>query len=327
MRALCYDPRSGSFALRQIEQPRPEVGEVLIRVAACGLNPVDAKIAQWQGLVPRMHADWVPGLDVAGEIVELGAAVERWQIGDRVLCHGNMFRSHGGLAEYSVQVADSLVAAPETDATVAAAAPCAGWTAWRALVDRLNIAKRSSILIAGGSGGVGGFAVQIAAHFNVTRIIATCSAANREYVASLGATDVLDYCREDVVARVRELTGGQGVDCGLDTVGGRNDQLVADSLRFEGNMVELVQLVRPEAYRDAFMRGLGLHQLSLGSGHRNGPEAKEALVRAGRQFSELLEAGILRVPRIQVISLEEAGDALVQMLEQRTVGKIVVKLS
>lgn len=327
MRALTFDPATDTFSPRTLDVPRPGTGDVLLRVAACGLNPVDAKIRFWKSMVPDMPATWVPGLDVSGVVEEVGPGVDRWRPGDRVLCHGDMLRPHGGLAEFSIQSAGALIPHPALDSNLAAATPCAGWTAWRALVDRLNVPERSSILVAGASGGVGSFAVQLAAHFGVETIIGTCSPPNADFVRSLGATHVIDYRSESVPERVMEITDGRGVEVGLDAVGPDNDILVANSLAFEGEMVELVGTVRPREYRDAFMKGLGFHQLSLGAGHRNGGAALEALRRAGSAFSDLVAAGSVTVPRLESVDLASAADRLTGMLEQRTVGKIVVTLS
>ncbi len=324
MRALTFDPSSDRFALVERPTPAPGPRDALIRVDACGLNPVDAKICQWKALVPHMGDDWTPGLDVAGTIVQIGEEVDSWTIGDRVLCHGNMFRPHGGFAEYSLQRADALIRHPNVSAPVAAATPCAGWTAWRALVDKLRAGTEDSLVIAGGSGGVGSFAIQIARHLGVYPIIATASGRNHDYVASLGATHTIDYRTEDVVGRVHEITGGTGVTLGIDAVGPDNDVAIADCLSFEGHMVELVDVVRPTAYRDAFSRGLSFHQLSLGSGHRNGPAALRDLVAAGAAVSSLVAQGHVKTPMLKTISIDLVGDTLNAMLQRRTVGKIVM---
>ena len=105
MNALTFDLATDEFSLRE---PR----DVLVKVMACGLNPVDAKITGWKEMVPDMDACWTPGLDVSGEIVALGAGVSEWKIGDRILYHGNMLRSHGGLAEHAIHKADTLVPHP-----------------------------------------------------------------------------------------------------------------------------------------------------------------------------------------------------------------------
>ncbi len=326
MLALTFNPANDTFAIRELPIPVPGSGDVLVRVAACGLNPVDAKITRWKAMVPDMDADWTPGLDVSGEIVQVGTGVEGWKAGDRVLYHGNMLRPHGGLAEYAIHKADTLIAHPPVSSAVAAATPCAGWTAWRALHDKLRIEREHSFLVTGGSGGVGGFAIQIAKDLGLQQIIATCSAKNHAYVLSLGATAAIDYRVEDVTARVRELTGGKGVDRALDTVGPDEDIVVAESLAFEGEMVELVDVVRPGAYRDVFQRGLSFHQLSLGAGHRAGPEAEARIVQAGIACSRMLTEGRLTVPVLETIPLTEAGPRLDEIRERRSVGKTVVVL-
>ncbi|MBW3163775.1 alcohol dehydrogenase catalytic domain-containing protein [Ferrimonas balearica] len=324
MRAVTYHPDRDQFVLSHQPMPAPGPGEVLVRVEACGLNPVDAKIHLWHGQAPSMSRDWVPGLDVAGEIVGLGEGVEMWKLGDRVLYHGDMFRPHGGFAEYAVHAAGTLLRHPAVSPAVAAATPCAGWTAWRALIDRLKISAHDSLFVAGGAGGVGSFALQIARDFGVATRIATCSAANTEFVHQVGATHVLDYQRDNVLAEVQAITGGQGVSKALDAVGGDNDILAASALGYEGQMVELVRTVRPESYPQAFMLGLGFHQLSLGSGHRNGARGQRELVAAGEAFSARLEAGAITVPQLTPLSLDLVPEALMAMREQRTVGKLVL---
>ena len=226
MRAVTFDPATDRCTV--VDRPTPDPGphDVLIRVDACGLNPVDAKIHLWKALAPHMDADWTPGLDVSGHIAQIGEGVEGWAIGDRVLCLGDMFRPHGGFAEYTLQRAGALIPHPGASAPVAAATPCAGWTAWRALVDKLRAGSGDSLVIAGGSGGVGSFAIQIAHHLGVHPIVVTASERNHDYVTSLGATHTVDYRTEDVVGRVREITHDKGATLGIDTVGPDNDILV-----------------------------------------------------------------------------------------------------
>jgi NADPH:quinone reductase len=324
MKAVTYNPAGNEFLVVELPIPVPTGFDVLIKVDACGLNPVDAKINLWKSRVQDMDHTWVPGLDVSGMIAAVGEDVQTWSIGDRVLYHGNMLRPHGGFAEYAIQDSRALIRHPDAPAVVAAATPCAGWTAWRALNDILHAGNGDSLLVAGGSGGVGGFAIQIARHLEVQPIIATCSAANRDYVMSLGATDVIDYAQEHIVDRVLEITDGRGTTLGLDTVGGDNDVAVADSLAPEGRMVELARSLRPDAYRDVAARGLVLHVLSLGAGLRNGPDALNVLLGAGAAFSKLVERGSIVVNPVRHICMEEVGPTLVEMLQQRTVGKIVM---
>lgn len=326
MRAITYHPQQDTFVVADVPVPEPGDMDVLVKVDATALNPVDAKISLWKSRVPDMSDTWVPGLDVSGRIVATGSAVRDWKTGDRVLYHGNMLRPHGGFAEYAIHDARTLTPHLDLPAVEAAATPCAGWTAWRSLHDTLHAGEGDSILITGGSGGVGGFAIQLARHAGVHPIIATCSGRNREYVLSLGASHVIDYTSEDIDARVREITGSRGVTLGLDTVGGENDLIIANALADGGRMLELVRGLRRDRYRDAGDRKLDLHQLSLGAGHRGGDAERAVLVAAGMAFSELVAQGHISVTALQTVPLEEVGHSLVRMLEQRTVGKIVMTL-
>ncbi len=327
MKAITYNIPGDAFTLAEIPIPELQTEhDVLVNVHAVGLNPVDAKVNFWHGMIEHPQQSFVGGLDVSGEIIAIGSAVKAWKPGDMVLYHGNMRRNHGGFAEYAIQDSRTLLPHPAVSAEVAAATPCAGWTAYRALVDKLDIASRDSILIAGGSGGVGSFAIQIAKSFALDTIIVTCSESNRQYVSQLGATAAIDYQSEDVVKRVMALTSQLGVDVALDCVGGDNDLLAASALRFEGEMVELVKPVNATLYPNAFLQGLSFHQLSLGAGHVNGDRGRASIVNAGKAVSGLLESGQLKVPALKIIPLEQVADSLVAIRNQRTVGKIVAKL-
>ena len=222
--------------------------------------------------------------------------------------------------------ARTLVKHPDVPAALAAATPCAAWTAWRALVDKLRASDKDTLFIAGGAGGVGSFAIQIARALGVRRVITTASSENHDYVRSLGATDAIDYHTGDVAGQVLALTDGQGVSIALDTVGGNNDILTASVLAYEGQMVELARVVRPDAYPGAFGKGLSFHQLSLGGGHRHGEAGRQSLVEAGCRVSALVESGTIKPPRLETIPLERVAEALARMREQRTVGKIVMTL-
>ncbi|ORT52849.1 dehydrogenase [Vibrio sp. qd031] len=327
MKALTYHLQMDKFYLSELVEPELENDwDVVVKVHAVGLNPVDAKVNFWKALVPDIDNTFVGGLDVSGTVVKVGDKVESWVVGDKVLYHGNMRRTRGGCAEFAVHDARTLTVHPKVSHELAAATPCAGWTAWRALVDKLDIETRDSIYIVGGSGGVGGFAIQIAKYFGVDKIITSCSEKNHDYVRDLGATHVIDYQKQDIVKEIMAITDGNGVEVALDCVGGDNDIIAATALAFEGEMVELVQTVRPSEYPDAFLRGLSFHQLSLGSGHVNDHSGRTGITDAGVQFNQLLENGHIRVPALEVIELEHAANALKDIRNQRTVGKIVVKI-
>lgn len=327
MKAVTYQKARDTFTYTDISVPDIHNDyDVLVKVHAVALNPVDTKVNLWNAMVESMDNDFVGGLDVSGEIVEVGAKVSGWQVGERVLYHGNMRRSHGGFAEFALHDSRTLITHPDVAAEIAAATPCAGWTAYRALVHKLRIAERNGVFITGGSGGVGSFAIQLARLFGVKTIITTCSAQNHEFVRSLGATHTIDYQHNHMIEQVKAITAGLGVEVALDCVGGNNDIVCACVLGFEGEMVELVSTVRPSDYPNVFLQGLSFHQVSLGSGHVNGKRGFASIVDTGVAFSELVERGEIVVPKLEVISLTQVPEALMQMRQQRTVGKIVAKL-
>ncbi|MDG3085351.1 zinc-binding dehydrogenase [Vibrio hannami] len=328
MKAITYQAKTDTFKLEHLPIPRlKNEYDVVVKVYCVGLNPVDAKVNFWYSDVDGADETFVGGLDVAGEIVELGNKVTGWSVGDKVLYHGNMFRTSGGFAEYAIQDSRTLIHHPKTSSELAASTPCAAWTAYRAVVSKLRIGDRKSIFIAGGSGGVGSFAIQLAKLAGVETIITTCSTKNHEYVKSLGATHVIDYRDTDVLEKVMNITEQLGVEVSVDCVGRENDVLSASVLGYEGQMVELVKTLVPTNYPGAFMKGLSFHQLSLGSGHSYGDYGRETLTDAGSAISNMLEQGELIVPELKVIDFEEIGEALIAMRNERTVGKIVARVA
>ncbi|GEA51864.1 oxidoreductase [Vibrio inusitatus NBRC 102082] len=327
MKAVTYCQASDRFTLRDVPTPKLSTDNVLIKVIACGLNPVDTKIPFWHHLVNDLDNDFVVGLDVVGEIIEVPAKERSWNVGDQVLFHGNMFSKYGGLAEYCLQDPQTLTLLPNVAIDFAASTPCAGWTAWRALIDKLRIQDKHSILITGGSGGVGSFAIQLAKHFGVKIIIVTCSQGNSNYVKQLGATHVIDYHTQDVVKEVMAITYNKGVNVALDCVGGESELLCANSLQFDGEMVELVETADLTRYQQAKARGVSVHQLSLGAGYNHGKSGLKSILNAGESFSKLLNQGHIQAPKITTIPLSQAGDRLVEMRNQRTVGKVVVEFT
>lgn len=327
MRAVTYHKNQDSFQVETLDIPDLETEfDVVVKVKAVGLNPVDSKIKFWHSSIPDMDDHFVGGLDVSGEIVALGDAVSGWHIGDAVLYHGNMRRHWGGFAEFAVQDSRALLAHPKTSPEIAAATPCAAWTAYRALVDKMHVQPDTRLFIAGGSGGVGSYAIAIAKALGVKQIITSCSAKNVDYVKSLGATHVIDYHKQDVAKMLMELTQYQGVTAAFDCVGGEQETMCARALAFDGQLVELVQTADLKSYDNAFMRGLSVHQLSLGAGYLHGEVGMQSITKAGRAVSELLNQGAFNAITNQAISLEQIPQALMDIRQQRTQGKLVAVL-
>jgi len=199
MKAIVIDGYGGPdrLVLRERADPRPGTGELLVKVRAAGVNPVDWKIRRGDlRLFLWISFPYTPGGDVAGEVVEVGAGVSRFKPGDAIVAFVDL-KQGGGYAELAV-VKESAAAlkAPSLGFAEAASLPIAACTALQALRDHGNLRKGGTALINGAAGGVGHFAVQIAKVLGANAI-ATCGPANVEFVRSLGADRVIDYSRED----------------------------------------------------------------------------------------------------------------------------------
>lgn len=230
MRALVLnDYADGRFADTQVVRPVPAAGEVLVQIAASGLNPIDFKIRTGVAPYAMPELPAILGTDMAGVVVQVGAGVSDFKVGDEVYgLIGGVRGAAGSLAEYAAVDASLLAPKPANiSMREAAALPLVFLTAWEGLVDRANVHAGQRVLIQGGAGGVGHVAVQIARALGA-EVFATASPAKHAVVESYGATPI-DYHTstvEDIVARYAD---GVGFDVVYDTVGGKtlDDSLVA----------------------------------------------------------------------------------------------------
>src|SRR5918999_2995199 len=231
------------FEERDVESPRPGAGEVLVRVVAAGTNPVDAKLRA-NGTSAGLEAPIILGADISGVVEEVGPGVIDLAPGDEVYYTPEVFgpRSNGRYAEYHVAKINIVEKKPATIShEEAAAVPLAGGTAYEAIVRRLAVRVGETILIHGGAGGVGSFAVQIDRAAGA-RILATASSDNQDILKELGADVAIDYTSEDVFEVALDDTAGEGVDAVLDTVGG---DLIARSIqatRVFGRLASIISL-------------------------------------------------------------------------------------
>src|SRR5881409_3589324 len=214
MRAIRQQTLGGPEVLELVEVPRPEAGptEVLVRVVAAGVNPVDWKTRAMGGFLGQ--PPFTVGWDVAGVVEEVGVGVARFALGDRVFGMPRFPREAAAYAEYVTSPSRQLARIPDGLGDVEAAAlPLAGLTAWQALVETADVQPGQRVLVLGAAGGVGHLAVQIA-KARGAHVIGTASAAKHDFVASLGAEELIDYRAPDFAAHV------DGVDVVLDTIGG-----------------------------------------------------------------------------------------------------------
>ena len=231
------------FEERDVERPEPGPGEVLVRVFASSANPIDAKLradGSFAGLEPPV----ILGADVSGVIEEVGPEVTDFAPGDEVYYTPEIFGpdSNRAYAEYHVASADIVAKKPTSlSHKEAAAVPLAGGTAYEAIVGRLAIRIGETVLIHGGAGGVGSFAVQIA-RASGARVLASAGTHNQDTLKELGVDVAIDYSSEDVFEVALDETGGEGVDVVFDAAGG---DLIARSLqatRMFGRLASIVSL-------------------------------------------------------------------------------------
>lgn len=314
--------------LRDIEEPAiTEPSQIKVRLRAAGVNPVDTKIRR-NGLFYPNALPAVLGCDGAGEVVEIGGGVSRFNIGDSVwFCNGGLGGDQGNYAEYTVL--DERWAAPmprSLDFEHAAAAPLVLITAWGALYDRGRLQAGQTVLVHAAAGGVGHVAVQLA-RLRDARVLATVSSPEKaELARNWGADVTIDYRQEDFVQRVNELTNGEGADLVIDTVG---PEVFKHSIECTAHFGDLVTLLDPGemSLHEARMRNLRIgFELMLTPMLRNLHDARDHHVEILQQCGEWIDQGVLDIHVSQVLPLEKAAAAHALIETGHTTGKIVLRI-
>jgi NADPH2:quinone reductase len=326
MKALVLDKPGALETLypSDVEKPQPGPTEVRVKVHAVGLNPVDYKLAA-SGF-PGWRYPVILGLDVAGVVDAIGKDVEDWQVGDPVYFHGDLTRPAGGFSQYATIDANTLAWMPAgLSYTEAAALPCAGFTAYQALHRKLHVQSGKTLLVIGGAGGVGGFAVQLAKLAGLTTI-ATCSRHNIKFVQDLGAQHVVDYQTEDVAKRVEQITKGRGVDYIVDTVSSESATAALNLLAYGGGIACVAGLPDLTSL-EPFTKALSLHEVALAAAYVSRDEAAlEDLARIGMEFGALASKKQIRPMVEEVVTLEDIPDALMRLSMRHVRGKIVATI-
>ena len=309
--------------LRPVRRPVPEPGhgEVLIDVAAAGVNRPD--VMQRQGAYPPPPgASDIPGLEVSGRVLACGPGVYRYKQGAAVCA----LVAGGGYAEYCVAPEAQTLPVPESlSVTDAAGLPETFFTVWTNLFERAGLRAGERLLVHGGSSGIGTTAIQVASALGV-RVFATagspekCAACER-----LGAERAIDYRNEDFVAAVKDSTEGEGVDVVLDMVGGSYLQRNIAVLRPEGRVAQIAFLKGSKCLID--LSSLMRKRLTIvGSTLR--PQSAESKARIAAALEEtvwpLLASGLVRPVIDSRLSLDQAAAAHARMEEGRHVGKILL---
>jgi len=317
MRALRYRRFGAPEVLEVVEldAPQPAAGELLVRVEAASLNPLDWKIRDGHlRLVPMLaRPPRGTGTDFAGEIVAVGGGPGPRHVGERVFGSLSPFGRQGSCAEFVCVAAHHVFAMPPSlSCTQAATLPVAGGTAVQALADDAGVASGQRVLITGGAGGVGHFAVQYARHLGA-HVTATCGPSNLEFVRGLGADRVIDYTASDVTRC------GDAFDVVFDAVNALGWQRARRLLRRGG-----LYLGTAGSTSSAIATGLGALLAPMAAGVR----VRNLMLRANQRtlgrLAELAGMGVLQPHVARRIGLHEVADAQREMQGGHGRGKIVV---
>jgi NADPH:quinone reductase-like Zn-dependent oxidoreductase len=235
-----------SFELQEVAVPEVGVGELLVRVLATAINPLDYQIRR--GDYPAyVRLPAVIGHDVSGVVEEVGPGVSDFAVGDEVFYTPPIFGPKGGsYAQYNV-VPEVLVTRKPANLTheEAASTTLVGGTAWEALVTRARLQPAESVLIHGGAGGVGSIAIQLAKAMGAT-VYTTCRGRDSAFVRELGADHAIDFTSQDYIKEIADLTGKQGVNVVFDTIGGMTLSQSPHVLSDGGRVVSIVDLATPQ---------------------------------------------------------------------------------
>lgn len=315
MKAIFYQQHGNADVLEVGELATPPITDeqVLVEVVATSVNPIDRRLrsGELQEYISRTFPV-IPGWDLAGRIAKVGSKVSQWQVGDEVL--GLAFTwaiQHGSYAEYIPIDANAITAKPASISfEEAAALPLVSLTAWQALHEFGKLKPGQTVFIQAGAGGVGSVGIPMAKHLGA-KVYTTTSAANIDYVKSLGADVVINYREEDYQARLAELEP-DGIDLVLESLLGDGIAEAAIKLAKTGGAVAYMNN-EPPAMAEIEQRNIKAEFLH----HRPDGEMLRELVG-------LYESGALKVPEITVRPLEEAQDAHRQSELGHTRGKIVL---
>jgi NADPH:quinone reductase-like Zn-dependent oxidoreductase len=309
MKAIVVHQFGGPEVLKLEDVPRPEPkeNEMLVRVIGAGVNPVDDGLrsghyAKYFGPKPP----FTPGSDIAGIVEKVGAKITKFKVGDSIYAYLDLDRG-GGYAEFAITNEKEAALKPRSlTFEEAAATPIVALTAWQALVDTANLSDGQTVLIHGGSGGVGSFAIQIA-NARGAKVFATASTSNQDLLKQLGADVAIDYTKqkfEDVA---------KDVDVVLDSVGRETLKRSYGVVKKGGFLVTLV--ARPDS---AELEKHGIH----GSDLSVAPNSDEL-----DQISKLIDQKKIKVVVSQTLPLAEAAKAQEQAATGHTRGKIILKIA
>lgn len=301
--------------------PVPGAGQILVKVAAAGVNRPDVQQRMGAYPPPLGHSP-LPGLEVAGEVAAVGPNVARWKLGDKVCALVN----GGGYAEYCVAEDVQTLPIPKGVSMVeAGGVPETYFTVWNNVFERGALEAGDWFMVHGGTSGIGTTAIQLAKAFGA-RVIATAGSGDKCQVCrDLGADHAINYKTDDFVAIVKEVTGGHGVDVTLDMVGGDYTEKNIIAAAEDGRIVQIATLAGPTS--TITLPRLMMKRLSL-TGSTLRPRTREVKARFARALEKkvwpLLDAGRIKIVMDSTYPLSDAAGAHRRMETSQHVGKIVL---
>lgn len=288
-------------------KPKPAAGQVLVEVHAAAVNPFDWKVRA--GYMKDGHPLSFPatlGGDFSGVVAELGEGVSGVAVGDEVYGQANAVGGQGSYAEFTPVKAESLAGKPKSvDFVTAAALPLAGVSAYQALVEHMELSSGQKILIHGGAGGIGSFAVQLAKHLGAY-VATTATADDAEYVKSLGADEVIDYKAQDFATIL------QNYDAVFDTVGGDTYKKSYQVLKPGGVIVSMLEKPDEELIKQKQIKAIA--------------QFTRVTTERLAKLAELVDEGAIKVNVDKTFPLEEAVEALAYIQEGKHRGKVALKI-
>jgi NADPH2:quinone reductase len=303
--------------------PTPGPGEILIKVEAAGVNRPD--VAQRSGSYPPPPgASDLPGLEVAGEVVALGAGASRHRLGDKVMS----LVAGGGYAQYCIaQDAQAMTVPPALSMLEAGALPETLMTVWHNVFERGGLKSGETLLIHGGSSGIGTMAIQLATAFGSKVIVTVGSQDKADACLKLGAIRAINYKSEDFVAVTKEVTGGQGANVILDMVGGSYIEQNYDAAAMDGRIVQIAFLGGPKATVN-FTKLMVKRLTHTGSTLRPRSNGDKAAIVAAIEAKVMpyLREGRIKPLMDSTFPLEKASEAHARMETSAHIGKIVLKV-
>ncbi|WP_342769896.1 NAD(P)H-quinone oxidoreductase [Pelagibacterium lacus] len=310
------------LTLTTVPTPAPAKGEILIRVAAAGLNGPD--LMQRQGAYdPPPGASPLPGLEVSGTVAALGEGSGRFALGDAVVALTN----GGGYAHYVAVPEGQVLPRPSGWTDIEAATlPETLFTLQQTLIERAGLARGKTVLVHGGAGGIGATAIQLCRLYGADALATVSSPDKADYARSMGAAHTIDYTAEDFVARAKELTDGRGVDIVIDMIGGEYANRNLKASAYGGHVL---QLALKGGARAEINLGLVLMNALTLSGSTLRPQTSATKARLAEGLRKTvwpaIADGTIRKPRIRSFPMAEAGAAHAAMEARDHYGKIVLE--